>query len=839
MSEKVPKVLKDYVFIKDIGEGNFGKVKLSKLISTNEMFAIKILNKEKLKAQTKTSSINEIEILSKLNHPNIIHVEKILEDEINYYIIMEYCSDGELFDYIVKLEKLDEIEAATFFYQLIIGVEYIHKENLAHRDLKPENLLLTKNHLLKIIDFGLCHDYNGTKLLKTKCGSPSYAAPEILKGFPYNGFKSDIWCCGIILYGMLCGYLPFDGDNNQEIFRQIVQCNPEYPPFLENDSIDLLSKILNDEPDDRITINQIKEHSFFIKGKYYYFRKYKENGELRDESEIKSRSNSNTSFQEDIIDSKYNNKKQYVYSTIKKQKDNAILINNYKTLTKKNNRKYENNIYKNIFTTIGYKEEINNNKNRRIFLLKNSDEIENIINLKRDKVKKKNANADLNNQINELKRHNEIKEQKETLFLKTFKSKLNEKKLKLTTNNKFFDNKNNDNNINFQSNSSSKKKDLNKKNRIHFDIYSLNSTNSSEKRHYNKMNLIINNQKRFINKYDKNSLKEWQGKKDGLDFLQNFLSNKNKNNKNDITIKSPEKHNNLNFNLVLTKEKKNDKEKILSERKEKNPENKALSAQKIKKSSSQKKKLIINFANSPSSSIKNSYLKKNKFNLIFNNKDKNKLKNNEKENNNVNLMDKENFSYPIKKSRKSSNFNSNKNVKLFNLNTKGNSVKKNNKNIFIKTNPNYRNETIKEIILKKNIMKKNNEINQTEPKSNQFLEKVIKKMYTKGKQIINNNINIITFNNNFGNENNNQVFRMLDIDQEDKNTNDIIECPYLINKKNMANNENNNKKYHIYLNDDKKLYLLKNPKIFGNSRLNSKEKIKKIFPNLASHNKNM
>ena len=832
MSEKVPKVLKDYVFIKDIGEGNFGKVKLSKLISTNEMFAIKILNKEKLKAQTKTSSINEIEILSKLNHPNIIHVEKILEDEINYYIIMEYCSDGELFDYIVKLEKLDEIEAATFFYQLIIGVEYIHKQNLAHRDLKPENLLLTKNHLLKIIDFGLCHDFDGTKLLKTKCGSPSYAAPEILKGFPYNGFKSDIWCCGIILFGMLCGYLPFDGDNNQEIFRQIVECNPEYPPFLENDSIDLLSKILNDEPDDRITINQIKEHSFFIKGKYYYYMKYKENGELREVSEIRSRSNSNTSLQEDNIDSKYNNKKQYIYSTIKKQKDNAILVNNYKTLTKKNNRKYENNIYKNIFTTIGYKEEINNNKKRRIFLLNNLDEIDNNIDMRKDRGKKNNQNADLNTEMNELKRHNDIKEQKESLFLKTFKSKLNEKKLKLTTNNKFFDNKNNDNNTNFQSNSSSKKKEINNKNRIHFDIYSLNSTKSSERRPYNKMNLIINNQKKLINKYDKNSLKELKDKNNDLDFLQNFLSNKNKKNKNDITIKSPEKHNNLNFNLVLTKSKKNENEKNL--------EKKALSVQKIKKSYSQKKKLIINFANSPSSSIKNSILKKDKFNLLFNNKENIKLKNNnEKENNNVNFMDKENFSYSIKKSRKSSNFNNNKNVKLFNLNTKGNSIKKNNKNIFIKTNPNYRNEAMKEIILKNNIMKKKNDIIQTEPKSNQFLEKVIKKMYTKGKQIINNNINIITFNNNFGNDNNNQVFRMLDIEQEDKNNNDIVECPYLINKKNLSNNENNNKKYHIHLNDDKKLYLLKNPKIIDNNRLNSKEKLKRIFPNLISHNKNM
>ena len=481
MSGKVPKVLENYAFIKDIGEGNFGKVKLSKLIATNEKYAIKILNKEKLKAQTKSSSINEIEILSKLNHPNVIHVVKILEDDINFYIIMEYCSKGELFDYIVKQEKLNEIEAAIFFYQLIIGVEYIHKQKLAHRDLKPENLLLTKNHILKIIDFGLCHDFDGTKLLKTKCGSPSYAAPEILRGFPYNGFKSDIWCCGIILYGMLCGYLPFDGDNNQEIFKQIVQCNPEYPPFLENDSIDLLTKILNDEPNERITINQIKKHPFFLKGKYYYFLKYDENGEIREESMIKSQSNSNASLYDNNIESKSQNKKQYIYSTIKKQKDNAIMINNYKTLTKKNHKKYENNIYKNIFTTIGYKDEINNKKCNKALLLKNSEE--------KEKNKEEKENKDLNKERHELRNITEAKEseQKQSLFLRTFKNKFNEKRLNI------FDKNNDNNTINFQSNSSSKRKESNSKNKIFFDIYTLNATKSNERRPYNKMNLIINN----------------------------------------------------------------------------------------------------------------------------------------------------------------------------------------------------------------------------------------------------------------------------------------------------------------------------------------------------------
>jgi 5'-AMP-activated protein kinase catalytic alpha subunit len=830
MSDKVPDVLKDYSFIKDIGEGNFGKVKLSKLISTNEKYAIKILNKQKLKAQTKTSSINEIEILSKLNHPNIIHVEKILEDEENFYIIMEYCCEGELFDYIVKLERLNEMEAAIFFYQLIKGVEYIHEQNLAHRDLKPENLLLTKNHILKIIDFGLCHDFDGTKLLKTKCGSPSYAAPEILKGFPYNGFKSDIWCCGIILYGMLCGYLPFDGENNQEIFREIVQCNPEYPPFLEDDSIDLISKILNPEPNDRITIDQIKKHPFFTKGKYYYFSKYNENGDSSEQSFLKSHSNSNSSIRGNNRN-KSGDKKQYIYSSIKKHKDNAILINNIKTLTKKNHKKYEKSIYKNIFKTIGHKEEINKKNDKKFFLLRTLEDNENV-NIKNDKVDTKTLNNE--RKFSELKEN----EEKHPLFLKTFKNKFNGPKLKLNTNNKFFDN---NNNLNFHSISSNRKNDSNQKNKITFEFHSLNSTKSGDKNPFNKMNLIINNKRQILNnKYDKNILKDQKGKKEELNFLQNFLSNKNKKSKNEITIKSPEKRNDINFNLILTKSRKSGNEKIFSEKKNKYNNNKAFSAQKIKKSLSQKKKLILNFVNSPSN-IKNSNTKRDKFNILFNQKDtnSNRLQNNGNNNNYLHLLEKGDFSYSIKKnSRNNPKFNNNKNIKLININNKGNSVKKEGKNIFIKTNPTYKNEAVKEILLKCNITKKKNDIIPTEPKTNQFLEKVIKKMYTKDKPIINNNINIITFNNNFGTENDNQVFRMLQIAQEDKNNNVSLECPYLINKKNVSNNENENKKFHINLNNEKKLYLLKNPKILDNNRLNSKEKMKKIFPNLISHNKN-
>ena len=180
---------------------------------------------------------------------------------------MEYCKHGELFDYIVKKEKLTEEESSIFFYQLINGIEYIHSKGISHRDLKPENLLLAENKILKIIDFGLSHEFEGDELLKTKCGSPSYAAPEIICCPFYDGFKVDIWCCGIILYAMLCGYLPFEGDDNNLLFQNILNCDPEFPEFLSDLSKDIILQILNPDPETRITIDGIKKHKFYLKGK--------------------------------------------------------------------------------------------------------------------------------------------------------------------------------------------------------------------------------------------------------------------------------------------------------------------------------------------------------------------------------------------------------------------------------------------------------------------------------------------------------------------------------------------------------------------------------------------
>jgi serine/threonine protein kinase len=281
----------DFILKEDIGEGNFGKVKLGIYKKTGEEYAIKILNKEKIKSKMKNTVFKENEIATKFNHINVVYVFDIFEDKENCYLIMDFCKKGELFDYIVKHQRLSENEASVFFYQLINGVEYIHSMGIAHRDLKPENLLLTNDNVLKIIDFGLSHEFNGTELLKTKCGSPSYAAPEIICCPYYDGFKTDIWCCGIILYAMLCGFLPFEGDDNTLLFRNILECDPEMPDWLSKASRELIIKILNPDPDERITLDEIKRHKFYLKGKKLCKINYEDMNNIIKNREIRNNKN--------------------------------------------------------------------------------------------------------------------------------------------------------------------------------------------------------------------------------------------------------------------------------------------------------------------------------------------------------------------------------------------------------------------------------------------------------------------------------------------------------------------------------------------------------------------
>ena len=263
-------IISNYLIKRTLGQGTFGKVKLGIYLPTGEKVAIKIIEKERIIEKDDILRVKrEFEMLALFNNPYIVVVAEIFESSDSYYTVMEYCEGGELFNYIVKNRRLDEGEAAFFYYQLINGLEYIHSLGIVHRDLKPENILLTKEHLLKIIDFGLSNYYKEGQenYLETPCGSPCYASPEMVSGKNYDGYKIDIWSSGIILFAMLCGYLPFEEKNNDKLFEKILECKLNFPKYITEDAKDLMLKILVTDPEKRITIKEIKRHPFYLKGK--------------------------------------------------------------------------------------------------------------------------------------------------------------------------------------------------------------------------------------------------------------------------------------------------------------------------------------------------------------------------------------------------------------------------------------------------------------------------------------------------------------------------------------------------------------------------------------------
>ena len=341
----------NYLIQETIGQGTFGKVKLGLFLPTNERVAIKILEKAKMIEKDNEIRVKrEFEMLSKFNHPNVIMVSEIFETSDNFYTIMEYCPGGELFNYIVKKKRLSEKESSFFFYQIINGLEYIHSLGIVHRDLKPENLLLSKGNLIKIIDFGLSNYFEERSdyMLTTPCGSPSYASPEMVAGKKYDGFKVDIWATGIILYGMLCGYLPFEDKNNNILFKKILECKLRFPQYISNTSRDIIEKILMVDPDERITINEIKSHPFYLKGKYLFNEVFTiiENDGINKEKEkednLQIEKNDKFEINNNIInnanpDAEYRNKNLDTNSDINKNNNNKDLSENKENLSNTNN----------------------------------------------------------------------------------------------------------------------------------------------------------------------------------------------------------------------------------------------------------------------------------------------------------------------------------------------------------------------------------------------------------------------------------------------------------------------------------------------------------------------
>lgn len=254
-----------YILGATLGEGAFGKVRVATHIHTGEKVAIKILDKNAM--QEDPDDIirvqTEIAILKKMRHKNIIQLYEIMESTKNIYLVMEYCEGKELFEYIVMKKKLSEDEALKFFQEIIDSVDYLHSQNIVHRDLKPENLLLDFKYSIKVSDFGLSRLYDNDRLLSTPCGTPSYAPPEMLKGEEYHGLLSDIWSSGVILYAMLCGYLPFSESNEEINCQKIIQGEFEIPDWISEEAADLLKNILQIDPLDRYDLEQVKAHPWF------------------------------------------------------------------------------------------------------------------------------------------------------------------------------------------------------------------------------------------------------------------------------------------------------------------------------------------------------------------------------------------------------------------------------------------------------------------------------------------------------------------------------------------------------------------------------------------------
>ncbi|XP_057805129.1 SNF1-related protein kinase catalytic subunit alpha KIN10-like [Salvia miltiorrhiza] len=255
---------RNYRLGKTLGHGSFGKVKIAEHVRTGHKVAIKIINRRKMGGPEMEEKVRrEIKICRLFVHPHVIRLYEVIETPTDIYVIMEHVVKGELFDYIVERGRLQEDEARNFFQQIIAGVEYCHRNMVVHRDLKPENLLLDGKGNVKIADFGLSNIMRDGHFLRTSCGSPNYAAPEVVSGKLYAGPEVDIWSCGVILYALLCGALPFDDENIPNLFKKIKSGVYTLPSHLSAGARDLIPRMLVVDPMKRITTREIRQHPWF------------------------------------------------------------------------------------------------------------------------------------------------------------------------------------------------------------------------------------------------------------------------------------------------------------------------------------------------------------------------------------------------------------------------------------------------------------------------------------------------------------------------------------------------------------------------------------------------
>ncbi|XP_057313199.1 maternal embryonic leucine zipper kinase-like [Hydractinia symbiolongicarpus] len=256
-----------------LGEGGFAEVYLAEHKQTGMRVAVKVMNKAMLENMGDLHrAYREIDAMKRLGcHQHICQLYQVVETDKDIFLVLEYISGGELFDYIVSREKLSEKESRSFFRQIVSAAAYIHSKGLAHRDLKPENMLLDSNNSIKIIDFGLSSNpkTNILQPLATCCGSPAYAAPELISGKSYFGPEADLWSLGIVLYGLLNGFLPFDVDDDEPtyaLYEKIKLGDFEVPEWLSPGSVQILTRLLQTDAEKRITTKDLLQHSWLCEG---------------------------------------------------------------------------------------------------------------------------------------------------------------------------------------------------------------------------------------------------------------------------------------------------------------------------------------------------------------------------------------------------------------------------------------------------------------------------------------------------------------------------------------------------------------------------------------------
>ncbi|XP_076313284.1 serine/threonine-protein kinase BRSK2-like isoform X4 [Tachypleus tridentatus] len=255
-----------YRLEKTLGKGQTGLVKLGVHCVTGKKVAVKIINREKLSESVLQKVEREIAIMKLIEHPHVLGLYDVYENKKYLYLILEHVSGGELFDYLVKKGRLTPKEARRFFRQIISALDFCHSHCICHRDLKPENLLLDEKNNIRIADFGMASLQVEGSMLETSCGSPHYACPEVIRGEKYDGRRADVWSCGVILYALLVGALPFDDDNLRQLLEKVKRGVFHIPHFVPPECQDLLRGMIEVNPEKRMKLADVLRHPWTMAG---------------------------------------------------------------------------------------------------------------------------------------------------------------------------------------------------------------------------------------------------------------------------------------------------------------------------------------------------------------------------------------------------------------------------------------------------------------------------------------------------------------------------------------------------------------------------------------------